>query len=578
MGMYKFSFYKKIQATFILLILLPISVIYLLSYKTMRGIVIEKIELSNQSVLELVSKDLTKFVDDLNYVTHFYVENDDTIKSLRDFSDTDRISTYQDYENYQKVVSSFDFIAIKMMSTDINMFIVNNKGFIIPYSDIVSGKTTSIEVLNDHWKSLKPRLNMDQSTHLQWLGAISDTKEKGDSYYYLSRVIHDPTTGKQLAILNIGISKQYFEKLFQSAKTGKLALFDENGKKIVGDSSLSYEKKEKNSGEIRNEVMIPISKWELVHKTTKEEVTGQITKTFFLSTILITLFIFVFLFISLLIAKRLNKPIQKLTFVASQFGKGKHDVRFLPEGNDEINELGKTINNMLDEIQKLIKNIEREQEEKRAIELQALFAQIRPHFLLNTLNSIKCSLFIHNDNDHADKINALMSLLRAYMKIDKPSTIESECKLLFHYIEIMKMRTDVKIELKLELEDKVKEIEIPKLLLQPFIENAIVHGFAEKTDGEITVIAYMENGSVIIVIKDNGKGMGEDQLNTLNTLLKSDAKEVSYQRVGLLNVAKRVKLSFGPNANIHLALNEMGGISISISLPISADKEVNEND
>jgi sensor histidine kinase YesM len=80
------------------------------------------------------------------------------------------------------------------------------------------------------------------------------------------------------------------------------------------------------------------------------------------------------------------------------------------------------------------------------------------------------------------------------------------------------------------------------------------------------------------VIKDNGKGMGEDQLNTLNTLLKSDAKEVSYQRVGLLNVAKRVKLSFGPNANIHLALNEMGGISISIYFPISANKEVNEDD
>lgn len=578
MDMYKFSFYKKIQITFILLILLPILVISLLSYKTMRGIVIEKIEASNQSVLDLVSKDITKVVDDLNYVTHFYVENEDTIQSLRDFSDTYRINRYQDYENYQRVVSSFDFIAIKMTSTDINMFLVNNKGFIIPYSDIMLGKTTSMDVLNDHWKILKPRINLEQSTHLQWLGVVTDSKEKGESYYYLSRVIRDPNTGKQLAILNIGISKQYFEKLFQSAKTGKLALFDENGKKIAGDPSLSYEKKEENSGEIRNEVMIPISKWELVHKTTKEEVTGQLTKTFFLGTILITLFIFVFLFISLLIAKRLNKPIQKLTFVASQFGKGKHDARFLPEGRDEINELGKTINNMLDEIQKLIKNIEREQEEKRAIELQALFAQIRPHFLLNTLNSIKCSLFIHHDNDHADKINALMSLLRAYMKIDEPSTIESESKLLFHYIEIMKMRTDVNIELKLELEDKVKDIEVPKLLLQPFIENAIVHGFAEKADGEITVMAYIENRRVIIEIKDNGKGMDAEQLNTLNTLLNSDSEEVSYQRVGLLNVAKRIKLSFGPNANIKLALNEMGGMTITINLPLSTEKEVKTDD
>jgi two-component system, sensor histidine kinase YesM len=571
--MYKLSYYRKIQTSFIIFILLPLLVITVLSYKTTKDIVIEKIELSNRSILNLVSKDITKLVDDLYYVTHFYVENDDTIRTLSDFSETKEINRYRDYENYQKVISSFDFISIKMLSTDIHMFLVNNKGFIVPYTGSASGRTASLEVLNDHWKLLQNRIDINQSGRLQSLGIVNKSSEDDESYYYFSRVIKNSKTGQQLGTLNIGISKDHFVKLFQSAKTDKLALFDENEKVIVGDHSLGFKGKDEISGEIRDEILIPISKWKLVHETTKADVTGQITNTFFLSTILIILFFFIFLLISLLVAKRLNRPIQKLTFVATQFGKGKHEVRFRPKGSDEMNDLGRTINKMLDEIKRLIEKSEREQEEKRVIELQALFAQIRPHFLLNTLNSIKCSLFINNDHAHADKINALMSLLRAYMKINEPSTIESESKLLFHYIEIMRMRTDVNVELNLEIEDKVKNIEIPKLLLQPFIENAIVHGFSEKSTGEITIRAGMINQYIIIKISDNGKGMTEQQLLDLNHILKNGTEETSYNRVGLMNVAKRIKLSYGPNADINFQLNDNGGITIVVQFPIDSDKE-----
>jgi two-component system, sensor histidine kinase YesM len=571
--MNKLSYYQKIQSSFIILILLPVLVISILSYKTTKDNVIEKIELSNRSVLNLVSKDITKLVDDLNYVTHFYGKNDEIIRILSDISETEKIKRYRDYDNYQKVVTSFDYISIKMLNTDIHMFLVNNKDFIIPYSDGISGKTASLTVLKDHWNRVQDRIDVDQSSHLQALGLVNYLNEDVDSYYYFSRVIKHPENGQPLATLNIGISNEYFKRLFQSAKTGKLALFDENGKLIEGDPAISYRDEDKRSGEIRDEILIPISKWKLIHETSDEEVTGQITKNFLLSSVLIALFFFIFLLISLLIAKRLHRPIQKLSFVATQFGKGKHDVRYVLEGRDEINELGRTINHMLDEIKGLIGKIEQEQEEKRAIELQALFAQIRPHFLINTLNSIKCSLFINNDYEHAEKINALMSLLRAYMKIDEPSTIESECKLLFYYIEIMSMRTEVDVELKVEIEDQVENIGLPKLLLQPFIENAIVHGLSEKTAGEISIRAKKMDQWILIMISDNGKGMSENQLMELNRMLKIDFEETSYNRVGLINIAKRLKLYYGSDTDIELQQNENGGITIVIQIPFDTDKE-----
>lgn len=571
--MNKLSYYQKIQSSFIILILLPILVITILSYKTIKDNVIEKIELSNHSVLNLVSKDITKLVDDLNYVTHFYVKNDETIRTLIEFSETEKIKRYRDYDNYQNIVTSFDDISIKMLNSDIHMFLVNNKEFIVPYSYGISSKTASLTVLNSHWKRLQGRINVNQASHLQSLGLVNNLNLEGDSYYYFSRVINHPEKGQPLATLNIGISNEYFKRLFQSAKTGKLALFDENGKLIEGDHTISYKDANEKNGEIRDEVLIPISKWKLIHETSNEEVTGQITKNFFLSMVLVALFIFVFLLISFLMAKRLHRPIQKLSFVATQFGKGKHDVRFLPEGKDEINELGKTINHMLDEIKGLIDKIEQEQEEKRAIELQVLFAQIRPHFLINTLNSIKCSLFINNDSEHADKINALMSLLRAYMKIDEPSTIQSECKLLFHYLEIMRMRTEVNVELKVEMEDQVKNIELPKLLLQPFIENAIVHGFSEKSSGEITIRAIKSCEWVFIKISDNGRGMSENQLLELKRMIKSGSVDGSYNRVGLMNIAKRLKLFYGSKGDLDLQQNTNGGTTIVVKFPIDIYKE-----
>ena len=571
--MNKLSYYQKIQSSFIILILLPILVITILSYKTIKDNVIEKIELSNRSVLNLVSKDITKIVDDLNYVTHFYVKNDETIRTLIDFSETEKIKRYRDYENYQRVVTSFDYISIKMLNSDIHMFLVNNKEFIVPYFDGISGKTASLTVLKDHWNRLQKRINVNQASHLQSLGLVNNLNLEGDSYYYFSRIINRPENGQPLATLNIGISNGYFNRLFQSAKTGKLALFDENGKLIAGDHTISYQDADERSGEIRDEMFISISKWKLVHETSNEEVTGQITKSFFLSALLVALFFLIFLLMSLLMAKRLHRPIQKLTYVATQFGKGKHDVRFVPEGKDEINELGRTINHMLDEIKGLIEKIEQEQEEKRAIELKALFAQIRPHFLINTLNSIKCSLFINNDDEHAEKINALMSLLRAYMKIDEPSTLESEVKLLSHYIEIMRMRTEVNVELKAEMEDQVKHIELPKLLLQPFIENAIVHGFSEKSSGEITIQANKREKWVFIRISDNGGGMSDNQLLELKRMVKSGSEVISYNRVGLMNIAKRVKLFYGPNGEIDLQRNDLGGITVVIQIPIDIDKE-----
>src|SRR5690606_35533183 len=128
-------------------------------------------------------------------------------------------------------------------------------------------------------------------------------------------------------------------------------------------------------------------------------------------------------------------------------------------------------------------------EQKRVMELEALFMQIRPHFLINTLNSIKCSLILQEDRLHSGIIDSLMSLLRAYLKVNEPATLQEECKLLGHYVDIMKIRNEIPVELKVDLVPGLEQTVIPKLILQPIIENAIVHGLMDRPDAVITVRA-----------------------------------------------------------------------------------------
>ncbi|MEI0737223.1 histidine kinase [Paenibacillus sp. JTLBN-2024] len=281
------------------------------------------------------------------------------------------------------------------------------------------------------------------------------------------------------------------------------------------------------------------------------------------------MFFVIFSISSMFIAKRLHRPIQKLQRVVRQFGMGNLDARLEVKGRDDIAELSRTLNTMLDQLQGLIHDIEQEQEQKRVMELEALFMQIRPHFLINTLNSVKCSLILQQDHLHSGIIDSLMSLLRAYMKFNEPATLQEECELMRHYVDIMKIRNDIPVQLTIELEPGLASWTMPKLMLQPLIENAIVHGLMDHPDACIRIRAQRKQGFVTIEIEDNGDGIEEERLLMVNDRLQipDSGPDTPYDRVGLINVAQRLRLSFGSEAGIALVPNKRRGITAVLRIP-----------
>lgn len=558
--MFKLTYYRRIQLSFLVLIFIPLIVVSTVSFLLIRGSMVEKLQLSNENFLNVMTDEMNKTVDDVTFASHFIVNDANVRANLKSFADTKRINNYNEYVLFTQIQDLFNLINTKPLNNNIRMYLVNRQHFVI------SSGTENLTGVNASVTQLMKRVDLNEPEKLQWLGMADSGL--GNRSYYIARVIYDSREKQYVSVLLVSIAESYFSKLLSPVEFGKVALFDSSGELISGNPELSLDNTEPNHN-VRTFRDISKSSWKLVYEASEKEWSGQISRTFYTGLIVVILLFLVFLMTSMVIAKRLHSPIHKLQRVVRQFGLGNLDVRLEVKGRDDIAELGHTLNTMLDQLQQLIHDIEQEQEQKRVMELEALFMQIRPHFLINTLNSIKCSLILQQDKLHSGIIDSLMSLLRAYLKVNEPTTLEEECKLLAHYVDIMKIRSEIPLKLEIDLEPKSKELIVPKLILQPLVENAIVHGFVDHPSPTIRVSSRYDAGGVMIEIEDNGSGIEEETLGMLNRrLMFDDEEDGSYQRVGLINVVQRLRLTFGEEATMTISNLQQGGTSVSLYLPL----------
>lgn len=561
--MFKLTYYRRIQLSFLLLIFIPLIAVSTISFMLIKETMEEKLQLSNENFLNVMIDELNKTIDDVTFSSHFIVNDANVRQDLKAFADIRRLNSYQDYVYFTQIQDVFSLINSKPLNNNIRMYLVNRQHFVI------SSGTEDLSGMNAGVGELMRRVNLDQPETLQWLG-MSEGGSGRDGSYYIARVIHDSREKQYVSVLLISIPESYFTKLLGSVDFGKVALFDGNGGLIAGHAELVPSAAE-SKGSVRTVRNISKSGWKLVYEASENEWSGQISRTFFSGIGVVLLLFLVFSATSILVAKRLHSPILRLQRVVRQFGMGNLDARLEVKGKDDIAELGQTLNTMLDQLQKLIHDIEQEQEQKRVMELEALFMQIRPHFLINTLNSIKCSLILTKDTLHSGIIDSLMSLLRAYLKVNEPATLREECRLLGHYVDIMKIRNEIPLELKVDLAPETEGLIVPKLILQPIVENAIVHGLVDHPNPRITVTSRTSRESILIEITDNGSGAEEGVLDKLNRTLENNNEEQdgSYKRVGLINVVQRIRLTYGQEATVTLRNLPEGGVSVLLELPQS---------
>lgn len=284
---------------------------------------------------------------------------------------------------------------------------------------------------------------------------------------------------------------------------------------------------------------------------------------------IVVLFICAFLvFLIMYVSSRITFPIKKLEECMQDAEQSNFTNRFEVNSNDEIGHLGKNFNNLMDKINELFSEIYREQGLKREAEITALQAQINPHFLYNTLNTMKWMAVIQKADKMAQIIDDLTALLQfTAKKTEELISIDEEVETLKKYINIQKFRYYDRFDVKFDIPRPVLDMRILKFTLQPIIENSIFHGFETLTSGGlIEVKGEVADNDVKLTIKDNGVGMDEEKAREI--LLKDTNDKNRFNKIGINNVHRRIRLHFGEKYGLTVNSSPGNGTEVTVLIPI----------
>jgi two-component system sensor histidine kinase YesM len=268
-----------------------------------------------------------------------------------------------------------------------------------------------------------------------------------------------------------------------------------------------------------------------------------------------------------LFVRRFTDPITKLCRSMENVGQGDFQKKFAVRSNDEIGMLGRSFNSMVENIDNLIKTVYKLEISKKQAELDSLKMQINPHFLYNTLETINWMARMQNNMDIATVTTALGQFFRASVHQSNFITIAEEIKNVQNYLTIQAYRFGNKIKTEISADEDCKDEFIPSFLLQPLVENAIIHGLEPKlTKGILKISIYREEDGIHFMVWDDGVGISEETLQRI----RADFMTLNTKNfIGLGNVNKRICLHYGNNCRLTISSGINEGTAVSFIIPRS---------
>ncbi len=251
-------------------------------------------------------------------------------------------------------------------------------------------------------------------------------------------------------------------------------------------------------------------------------------------------------------------------------------------GNDEISQLGRIFNEMVQRLETLIREVYEARIDRtelalrtREAEFYALQAQINPHYLFNVLNMLRSKLMEQRDDDSAQIVGLIAKSYRFLLQNKSETvTVGQELGLVETYLRIQQLRFEHRLRYEIDVPDEVMDMTIPKLALQPLVENAMTHG-VEPEEGTTTVriSAAIGEGRYALIVEDDGRGIGAERLSEIRHWLEDSDEMLSERHIGIRNIHYRLTKLFGPEAGLTIANAAGRGVRAVITIPLSGQSE-----
>lgn len=349
-----------------------------------------------------------------------------------------------------------------------------------------------------------------------------------------------------------------------------------------GSGKSTYTANPKQGNYLVNTANVASSNWTVVAVNPLSELNRAAAKTRDMSFFLAFLFSLLTTLVFIIFYKRFLNPLISIVRLMKEVQNGNLSVKYVQKSNDEIGYLGASFNSMLSRINEmlaentsLVKQVYEYRLLQKEAQFSALYSQIKPHFIYNALNMISLSMQCGKYKNAISNINMLSRLLRGLTNMNREIPLELELSFLDSYLGIQSGRYEEKLEYSINISRDLYSYHIPAFLLQPIVENSIVHGCEERKEKTaIKIYSACEDESIVIYIEDDGPGIPEEKL--LQLRMKMDCPdEEGYQpetdgknnAVGLVNVNKRIKLKYGEKYGLYIYSRIGGGTLVKIRLP-----------
>lgn len=577
----------KFTAAIGLLAILPITMLIVTLFYVLKQNVVQENESSMQYTMERYYDNIKSNVDSVNMTVQFFLSDKSLTKVLQYAAGEEKMTTRELYETYETGISALE----RLVSNNLLLYGVR------------------VYAVNDNVQEMMPVLyNKSRMEQQEWADKEDYT---GWNFGYSDRLFESQISSEEekLASMIVKITDyengcigtieaavtmdKFFPALYESMENEWSCFAAEDGEIYFGEhapeNAAEFVRKELEESAEKSGIFTKYIKsgreYLIVSSTYMKEVGGtlfsvrnitesiwNVYKIRYIFLVCVLLLAVVLGFVINIVVKRLLRQFYATLKSIRQIQKGDLSVRIANCGSDEMGELGLQINRMLDRIAELMKeSIDREVLVKNS-EIRALQNQINAHFIYNVLESIKMMAEIDEEYAISDAVTSLGKLLRYSMKwVSGNVVVAEEIEYIKNYLALINLRFDYEIYLSLNIPPLIMQQEIPKMSLQPIIENAICHGIEEMAeDTNIYMKGYIEDEDCIIEITDAGKGMTEEEVQELEKKIAGEIATSggSGNGIGLKNVQDRIRITFGERYGIEIHSKLGCYTKVSVRIPL----------
>ncbi|MDN7227310.1 sensor histidine kinase [Planococcus sp. N064] len=567
---------------FLIMVISIVAVSLLITFSSIRmssNLFMDTFSISNTKALEQIE---TRFEDYSFAIVNAMneVQNNGTIKKVLTQQNESAIETSKSYHDISRQIER---IYPTVEAYDANMIVLGRNERL--YNMNYSNWPVSWEVLRNH-PITEATFNEPNRLLYQFMPSTSFNDKP---MLVATKALMERSTGEIYGVLYFPIREEDWKELYEgyTSTENKVLLVDRTGKivssnqeEMIGQETpelLSLAKEVENEEVEFKDVQVfdtdyllmsqylPTYDLYLVNLVDKDAVLENLinTKEILLISLGIVLLAVIVVFI---ISRRMTNSISRLVKQISTIAKYDFNKPVAETGGYEAKKIANAFNYMLNELQEYVDLVVQAEQKQRSAELMALQHQINPHFLYNTLASIKFMVQQGKQEKATDMIHALISLLQnALSNVDQTITVEQEITDLKNYVLINQARYGNGIKVNFFISPDCLDCQLPKLILQPFIENAFFHAFNEKKEGFVQILVSQKHGNLVCEIVDNGDGMEIKGDHT-----KEDIKEKRhlFSGIGIRNVHERIQMIYGEEYGVEITSNKGEGTKVKVELPI----------